>query len=100
MNHPEVLPQSLDKKIIFHSLSGELGVNVGSEDGLMLMDFPSDPPGPLESETTAKQVASAIGVSEADIVKVEVSPHNQYAIIEVAPSIDVAGLVVDSVALV
>jgi predicted PhzF superfamily epimerase YddE/YHI9 len=99
MNHPEVLPQPLDKKIIFHSLSGELSVNVGS-DGLTLMDFPSDPPGPVESETTAKQVASAIGVSEADIVKTEVSPHCQYTVIEVAPSIDVAGLVVDSVALV
>jgi predicted PhzF superfamily epimerase YddE/YHI9 len=99
-NHPEVLSEPLTGNISFHTLSGELIVDISSKRGSILMDFPADPPSQVHSKTTAVQVAEALGLSSDDLVNVEVSKLCGYAVIEITQSVDIASLPVDSGKLV
>jgi predicted PhzF superfamily epimerase YddE/YHI9 len=97
--HPEALSQQIGKKINFHTLSGKLIVDLSSEDGTILMDFPANPPKPFEGNNIAEEVAIVLGLSKSEIVKIEIA-GNGYAVIEVEQSVEIAALDVDSSALV
>jgi predicted PhzF superfamily epimerase YddE/YHI9 len=99
-NHPETLSKPVRDKIVFHTLSGELIVDISSDEGVVLMDFPADPPGAFDSSAFIEQVADAIGTVKEDIVEVQVSPGLGYAVIEVSQSVDIASLTVNSSELV
>jgi predicted PhzF superfamily epimerase YddE/YHI9 len=90
----------LTGNIVFHTLSGELIVDISSKDGVMLMDFPADTLGPVSTQAIEESVAQAIGVPKDKVVNVEGAKHCQYLVIQVDHSIDVESLEVDSLALV
>jgi predicted PhzF superfamily epimerase YddE/YHI9 len=81
-------------------MSGVLIVDISSNDGLILMDFPADSAAEVPPQATNEQVAKLLGLSESDIIHVEESNHCRYAVIEVEQSVDIASLVVDTSALV
>ena len=95
-----MLAEPLTGNIVFHTLSGELIVDIGSNDGVMLMDFPADTLGPVSTQAIEERVAQAIGVPKDRVVNVECAKHCQYLVIEVDCSVDVESLEVDSLALV
>ena len=99
-NHPELLQTPLSNNVIFHTLSGELIVEFPGSNGQMLMDFPADSAAQVQPTVTREAVAKAIGVSEEDVVHTEVSTHCGYAVVEVADTVDLSSLAVDSEALV
>jgi predicted PhzF superfamily epimerase YddE/YHI9 len=97
--HPDALSKHVGRKINFHTLSGKLIVDVSSDDGTILMDFPANPPRPFESNSISEEVANVLGLSKSTIVNIEVA-GNGYAVIEVEQSVEIAVLDVDSSALV
>ena len=99
-SHPELLAEPLTGNIVFHTLSGELIVDINSKDGVMLMDFPADTLGPVSTQVIEERVAQAIGVPKDMVVNVEGAKHCQYIVIEVHHSVDVESLKVDTLALV
>ena len=80
--------------------SGRLPVDISSNDGTMLMDFPGDPAYPIELLATQEQLAETLGVTKDKIVNVEMSKKLEYIVIEVDPSVDIPSLKVDSQNLV
>jgi predicted PhzF superfamily epimerase YddE/YHI9 len=84
---------------VFNTLSGALTVDISSPDKL-LMDFPADTVVELSNTFSLDKATAAIDVSKQDIVTVKVSEQNGYVVIEVAESVDIESLNVDSVALV
>lgn len=64
------------------------------------MDFPADTVVDIKSSFALNKLSAAIGVSEEEIVNVQVSEQNKYAVVEVSESVDVESLNVDSPALV
>lgn len=99
-NHPELLQSPLSNNVIFHTLSGELIVEFPGSNDQMLMDFPADSAAQVQPTVAREGVANAIGVSGGDIVHTEVSTHCGYAVVEVADTVDISSLTVDSGALV
>jgi predicted PhzF superfamily epimerase YddE/YHI9 len=97
-SHPELLA-SHDPTLVFNTLSGALTVDISSPDKL-LMDFPADTVVELSNTFSLDKATAAIDVSKQDIVTVKVSEQNGYVVIEVAESVDIESLNVDSVALV
>jgi len=97
-SHPELL-SSQDPTLVFSTLSGALTVDVSSPDNLV-MDFPADTILAVSRPLALDIVSAAIDVSKADIVNVKASRQNGYVVIEVAESVDVESLNVDSTALV
>jgi predicted PhzF superfamily epimerase YddE/YHI9 len=100
-NHPELLEEPLNGNINFYTrMSGLLIVDISSNDGFIMMDFPADSAAEVRPQATNEQVAKLLGLSESDIVHVEVSNHCKYAVIEVQQSVDIASLAVDTSGLV
>ena len=99
-NHPEVLAEPLTGNLSFHTLSGELIVDISSKDGSIFMDFTADPTCKEQMTTTILEVAEALGLSSETIVNVEFSKLNGYAVVEIDQSVDMASLPVDSGKLV
>lgn len=97
---PGLLTVPLTANIIFHTLSGELEVDIQSKDGLIKMDFPADSLVSIQVNVAAEKVAVALGLSISDLVNIEISESLRYVVIEVAQSVDIASLTVDSSALV
>jgi predicted PhzF superfamily epimerase YddE/YHI9 len=97
--HPELLTVAITDNVIFHTLSGALSVDF-AEDGGMMMEFPADTRDEANPTVATEDLASALGVSEIDIVHVEFSKNLGYAVIEISQEVDMAGLSVDSHALV
>jgi predicted PhzF superfamily epimerase YddE/YHI9 len=81
-------------------MSGLLVVDISSDDGVILMDFPADSSAEILPQATKAQVAKLLKLSENDIIHVEASNHCKYAVIEVAQSVDMSSLEVDTSALV
>jgi len=75
-------------------------VDISSKDGSIFMDFPADPPSKEQMTTTVLEVSEALGLSSENIVNVEVSKLCGYAVVEIAQSVDIASLPVDSGKLV
>ena len=101
-NHFELLSEPLTGNISFDTLSGQLIVDISSEAGFILMDFPADPPSQVEIKVTTAQVAEAIGCSSDKIVTIEASSPDfcGYAVVDIAQNVDIASLPVDSAKLV
>lgn len=100
-NHQDVLSERLTGNIVFHTrFSGQLIVDISSNDGTMLMDFPADPPSSSEMRATQEQLAETLGLPKSKILNVETSKKLQYVVIELDPSVDIAAMKVDSGALV
>ena len=97
---PELLATPLTANIVFHTLSGELVVDIQSKDGLIKMDFPADSPAPVQVHVAPEKVAATLGISISDIVNIEISQSLRFVVIEVSQSVDIASLTVDSSALV
>lgn len=75
-------------------------MDITSSDGSIFMDFPADPPSQVHTKAAITQIAEAIGLSSKEIVNVEVSKLCGYAVVEVAQSVNLASLPVDSFKLV
>ena len=75
-------------------------VDIQSKDGVMKMDFPADSSAEVKFQVAKEKVATALGLSEGEIVNIEISERLQYVVIEIAQSIDIAALSVDGSALV
>ena len=98
--HPEAIREKLTGNIVFHTLSGELIVDISSADGVMLMDFPADPPVAIQSQLDTAEVAKAIGLTKDKIVAIENANALGFNVIEVDQSVDISSLEVKSAALV
>ena len=98
--HPDVLTQPLSGNIVFHTLSGELIVDVSSDNGIISMDFPVDSSSEVQPKPDKQQVADAIGSPVDKLVNIEASKDLKYAVIEVESSVNIASLNVDTLALV
>ena len=98
--HAELLADALPGRVIFHTLSGPLRVDMSSADGIIKMDFAADEAADVQPMVEYARVAEAIGVTEVEIMHIEMSKTCGYAVIEVSQGIDVESLSVDSLALV
>ena len=100
-NHPELLTAPLNGNIVFHTRrSGQLIIDIGANDGTMLMDFPADPPVPFKVTATTDEVAQAIDLTKEKIVNIQASKALGYVVVEIDSSIDIESLKVDSGTLV
>lgn len=99
-SHPELLAEPLTGNIVFHTLSGELIVDISSKDGFMTMDFPSDTLESVSTQAIEERLAQTIGVQKDNVVNVEYAKHCQYLVIEVNHSVDIESLKVDAFGLV
>jgi predicted PhzF superfamily epimerase YddE/YHI9 len=90
--HPEVLDAPITGELVFHTLSGEVRVDVSSKEGNMTMSFPADPPVAVKMQTTKSQVAGTLGLQEDDILNIEISKKLSYVVIEVAQSVDIKSM--------